>query len=50
MSTSAVSSSDLAVEYDDGRGENGGGVARTVAGAAVAGVAPAPTGSLSATG
>jgi hypothetical protein len=41
MSTSAVSSSDLAVEYDDGRGENGGGVATTVAGAAVAGVAPA---------
>ena len=31
MSTSAVSSSDLAVEYDDGRGENGGGgVATTV--------------------
>jgi hypothetical protein len=27
MSASAVSSSDLAVEYDDGRGENGGGVA-----------------------
>jgi hypothetical protein len=31
MSASAVSSSDLAVEYDDGRGENGGGVATTVA-------------------
>jgi len=31
MSASVVSSSDLAVECDDGRGEDGGGVATTVA-------------------